>query len=863
MYTNHRKRGSALMLTIGLLAILVMLGTTFLLVSHLNAKSSRAVITRNQSSQVAGGVVMRLTEMLKNDLHIGNNGPYSRAGLDTEAIPVLAYGEFARPMDDDAWWTLSARPDLYLSHTDESKRLFSLLHSLDPNESATAIDVDADGSDDAWLRKSQSVSSTGEQYWMAVKVIDLAGRACINTGGTISPHKVDDPPPSDVVIPAAATLYDLEGILGTAAYRRIHMARTDVDNWLAAPNLLEYYVRGASRLLKPLEKSYQPFAVSDEMYLRYYENKAMTETGRLVDELDGAGVNLSNTARSLLTTYSCSRRLMRRPQLRGDAPLTIDLSTEEKRKDVNTQIRRLLYSIEYGKNDTQRDRLAACLTANLWAYSSKGETDAPWKFTSGDLTAWGLKQRLVITEAYASHKPESAPNADDHIAGFAIEVLNPTGETINLNEYQIVVGSDDVDLPAKAIGAGKKAVLYSFVEGGSYTGNKTDREDDTGLDTTGWFEVDDPKLRFDQSDAIQLFRGEVIVDQVSGDDLEYAGTDIRTDPEVTKCIRRDDNLDRARYNLAVYKAYTADKTHRLGEDNNLTSEDLKDSDALNSVPIVDVGNFGQNEMRSLAEMARVYMTGPQKEGSTHTPFSKTILSEDRDAVDFKDIPGRGRSSFYPTDIAVQPNTYPRVPLGCLLGEFFAMHQGDLTRTDDDRRAYGLININTAPRAVLENLPWPESVTMDGKSFAVSPSDIAQAILDYRAAQRATHETYMPDLRKDQPLEGFRTPGELAVPLAHYMSTRLGWDPSTTDPSSNAAVRTLVQHPDFIAARDELYNAVANLVTVRSDTFAAIIHVQVGEDVPAKNAWKYLAIIDRSNCNDSEDEPAVLVFTPLK
>ncbi len=854
MYTNHRKHGSALMLTIGLLAILVMLGTTFLLVSHLNAKSSRAVVTRNQSTQVAGGAVMRMAEMLKNDLHIGSNGPYSRTGLDAETIPVLAYGETARPLDDAVWWTLKARPDMYLTHTDGSRDLFSLLYPFEANEPRTKIDVDADGSKDAWLRNSRSVSSTGQRYWMAVKVIDLAGRACINTGGTTTGS------PENLVIPAAPTLYDLEGILGTTAYRRIHMARTDVNNWTSAPNLLQYYVRGASRLLKPLDDQYQPFAVSDEMYLRYYEDDAMTETGRLVDEL---GVNLSNDARSLLTTYSCSRRLMRWPQLKGDAPLKLDLGTAAKRNDVYTQIRRLLYSIQYGKDNTQRDRLAACLTANLWAYSSKGETDAPWKFTSGDVTAWGLKQRLVITEAYASHKPESAPNADDHIAGFAIEVLNPTGKAINLNEYRIVVGSDDVNLPAKAIQPGKKAVLYSFEEGGSYTGNETDREDDTGLDTTGWFEVDNPKLRFDQSDVIQLFRGEVIVDQVSGDDLDYAGTDIRTDAGTTKCIRRDDNLERARYNLAVYKAYTADKTHRLGEDNNLTSEDLKDKDALNSVPIVDVGNFGQNEMRSLGEMARVYMTAPQKDGSTHTPFSKQILQEDREAVDFKDIPGRGRPSLYTPDIAVQPNTYPRVPLGCLLGEFFAMHEGDLTRTDDYRRAYGLININTAPRAILENLPWPTSITMDGKTFSISRSDLAREIIDYRLAQRTKHQTYIPDLRKDQSLEGFRTPGELAVPLAHYMSARLGWDPSTTDPAANAAVRKLVQHPEFIDARDRLYNAVANLVTVRSDTFAAIIHVQVGDDVPAKNAWKYLAIIDRSNCNDPEDEPAILVFTPLK
>ena len=62
-------------------------------------------------------------------------------------------------------------------------------------------------------------------------------------------------------------------------------------------------------------------------------------------------------------------------------------------------------------------------------------------------------------------------------------------------------------------------------------------------------------------------------------------------------------------------------------------------------------------------------------------------------------------------------------MGCLVGEFFTLYDGDLTRTDDTRRVYGLININTASHEVLKWLPWPDT-------FKNERSDIADYIIAY-------------------------------------------------------------------------------------------------------------------------------------
>ena len=55
---------------------------------------------------------------------------------------------------------------------------------------------------------------------------------------------------------------------------------------------------------------------------------------------------------------------------------------------------------------------------------------------------------------------------------------------------------------------------------------------------------------------------------------------------------------------------------------------------------------------------------------------------------------------------------------------------------------------------------------------------------------------------------------------------------------------------FLEARDFLYRAVANLVTVNSDSYAVLMHVDMG------TPRNYLALIDRSNCRADPDRTAV-------
>ncbi|MCK4275409.1 MAG: hypothetical protein KAX78_02780, partial [Phycisphaerae bacterium] len=231
-------------------------------------------------------------------------------------------------------------------------------------------------------------------------------------------------------------------------------------------------------------------------------------------------------------------------------------------------------------------------------------------------------------------------------------------------------------------------------------------------------------------------------------------------------------------------------------------------------------------------------------------------------------------------------TYPDVPAAAMLGEFFTLVPPDDTRTDeqDDEwtRIYGRVNINTATREVLMQLPWPNRLPDNTEIEFAQVEDIVEHILAYRD-RRATvdcapNRDYT--LRSDQILgagitglrrttgsdiAGFLTPGEIAIPLADYYHGLKDW----TDYNSTASDELdITQNKDYIRNRDSLYRAISNLITVNSDTYAVNIRVDlydIGEapgDEPAQS-WYYVAVIDRSNCRSLGDTPAVLLFSEVK
>jgi hypothetical protein len=130
-----------------------------------------------------------------------------------------------------------------------------------------------------------------------------------------------------------------------------------------------------------------------------------------------------------------------------------------------------------------------------------------------------------------------------------------------------------------------------------------------------------------------------------------------------------------------------------------------------------------------------------------------------------------------------------------------------------------------------------------------------------------------DVSSDSP--GFLTPGELAIPLSDYMHYMLGITNLTLPGASeNNLPATTVNLPGYLEARDALYKAVANCVTVNSDTFAVYVLVQLYDTSVTQptgaaggtngylSQTRYLAVFDRSNCRLATDKPAILLTAPL-
>jgi hypothetical protein len=111
-----------------------------------------------------------------------------------------------------------------------------------------------------------------------------------------------------------------------------------------------------------------------------------------------------------------------------------------------------------------------------------------------------------------------------------------------------------------------------------------------------------------------------------------------------------------------------------------------------------------------------------------------------------------------------------------------------------------------------------------------------------------------------------------------------WQMGLTTPASESNLTpATVDAPGYLEARDALYKAVANCVTVNSDTFAVYVLVQLypatvgqaGGPTPSGQATatgagtvgyisqtRYLAVFDRSGCRLTTDKPAILLTAPL-
>jgi len=192
MTAKRRRRGSVLLLAVGLLTILAMLGSTLLVTAWLDKRTSEALAEKAQADPIAEGVVTTVKQMLKDDLYIGEIDvpkdpnlftPYLTGGWKTfvdypseDVDPHLATNWSKTLTDLDQWPHVTN-----LTGADSSKVENIAFNSSDHVD--TDRDRDAMGNliHDALLYDTGVTNREGQKYYAAVRVTDLSGLLNVNT----------------------------------------------------------------------------------------------------------------------------------------------------------------------------------------------------------------------------------------------------------------------------------------------------------------------------------------------------------------------------------------------------------------------------------------------------------------------------------------------------------------------------------------------------------------------------------------------------------------------------------------------------------------------------------------------------------
>lgn len=557
---------------------------------------------------------------------------------------------------------------------------------------------------------------------------------------------------------------------------------------------------------------------------------------------------------------------------------------------------------------------AAHFLANLWASNASPAAaqaaafDIEYKVKGAETRykVYGVVDQPFIVEAFAQHQQSgveagTGDSKRDYYWGSAIRLMNPAkpreseSRLINLqNRYKItgLTGDDhtfSANIPISQNGGW--VVLYDI----GFDPEKRAEADvlsELGFKQSNaerWHRV--PGLRFLSGVTLRIFRvvggHDLPIDSVSSGpqggeaDLNYdfSKTDIDEtavdNPTTEKAdIRRDDNLTRGRYSVAVY-APQGD-SHALSANN----MGIGTGSGAGNIPITPTGT-GVRSGYNLAvphlldwakcagDLGELFVVGPTgnadwspRQDLPHA-LKEYIKAENASTKDAARKQESRAHVDYRGKVNASATRYPDVPWGTLLAEMFRFIDPDTSRLDDTARrcrVYGRININTATPSVLQRLPWPIDSTdpnnpniaikVGGVPITISLADIVSEIVDYRdkkggySGGRAA-ATGITSLRDGSKHGGFMTPGEIAIPLARYMDTRIN------DKS----------HADYLQARDALYRTVSNAITVNGDVFAVNLLVELGK--PAKYTWHYVAVIDRSNCHQKDDFPAMLLFSQVR
>ncbi len=615
---NRQSKGSALLMVVGLLVILAMLGMTFVVISHVDRRQAEALAAKAPVDPIAMGIVKQISALLKDDLYIDDGADGLPGTLDDllyRALPSTPSGWrgfIDYPSDGtnaDPWLASmekNAAGTLWVRISDLTGDANYNYEGVPTSGNPNYTDTDGDGDDDALLYDTGVRNVDGDEYWAAVRIVDLGGLLNVNTAG----EPYDPLVPTTLIRPTSPANIDLlNGLFAGNAtnYDSFHNVRCGGTG--AA--LQDFSDESASSLLSPDTSAtpYLPFGIGDEMHLRYTRSSAITErTGRLYDATKDASSNpLADTTRQMLTTFNCSRISARLP-IAGDTRRWLLDGTTDDLSDATDgpPLRQLLYEkllslfADPATATASEKRRAAHFVANLWAHqdaSGNVQTTDHWKFTPTDPTTntpetfsvYGLSEDPVISEAFSNFLswPDAtapgAPAAAPFYRWFtAIEIYNPYSNQIDLSKFGFEIAESPgwrfplaiATAPDRFLASGERRVYYRHIA--NYNSNLSEAETHSSLPAgvlvsgnPNWVLVDtgnamaDNDFRFVMDsnppgsptrDPIQLvwvldptnpLSPSVVVDQVSRADVgapSVSGNPTGQSP-ASNCIQRDDDDD--------------------------------------------------------------------------------------------------------------------------------------------------------------------------------------------------------------------------------------------------------------------------------------------------------------------------------
>lgn len=875
-------------MVVGLLVMLAMIGTTFVITSFLDRRESFGIAAAAPMKQVARGILQQILTERLGDLYIDDKGTQDPS----DDVIYGSADDYKKQVDyphEDFDKVLACFAPVDAGDGNLVWKHISNLFDEDsdkvtdvPVDSATLVDTDGYYFEfpagtkhygDAILHDTNVNSPTGQRYYVAVRIIDASALINVDTAYSTATAA------ANTVMPV--TNISLDVMTDAATRDRIHAG--DADTGLTGrdggtgDDITTYNANYVQRPLNPANGDYRPYDAGDMLALAWGAAEPSTATGRIYQAL---GTWFAQ-AKPYLTTFSASRDYVR----------WIPLSNENLRLthevNINTASFLDLFKAFYNAipadvpgfpaGDQGRRLVAAQLAVNVIDFCDND--DIPYRPTAADMATinlagqkvFGIERQPFITEAWLRLYYNGS--AVEQLS--AIELYNPYKTAISLNGYKLQVGANtyDATLPA-SIPAGGRIVLVS----NSTKIRAVNAYTNTSLDLRQTCTLLRPTTGADYAP----------VGQVGFDDFGLTVPDAGDPGPVFRAIRRDDAPARAKYSVAIYKDYnvtycTDDPGYPSPDTTNLGRSNVSVDDAgLAALNVAPTPVFVRNlAMITLGDLSRIFYVGPKSDG---TPLDKALES----MAPSNSMNGRLNLLGGIKSGGWGDNRIPDIPAACMMSDYLATLVPDANNDGRTDTLYGRININTAPWQVIRYLP---GISALGQRDSIARDVVAYRDLLNNSADTGGHDystdrsaVGITDLRADP---GFASAGEIAIPLAKVLES-LGLYPNnnygTNAPNcytisdgetSDDGLDQITGQPTNsmydITKYDIYYAWLINQITVRSDVYIAFIRVDmrpVGEDLSTANTRqplatrRYIAVVDRTDCTSSEDLPRVLLFTEM-